>query len=248
MKSLLQVPTWSELSGLGKNHLVTRTYLFLPLVPFIVSVLSRIDIATEASGVKFHLLQAVPFSWKVFFWCAFSFTVGSVIFQLFAPKIIRENRTWYDFENAGKTWGHLMNYLLELGIDYEKWTKVIIDVSEEDGFDLETFLSNYSPSDKNQLEFVIKNRRDLRQTFIPHFSSDDTPESSFQKSQAYRQNLNEDGNENTKTTFWNTFKKADNFNKKAKEICYVSFIIGFLLLAWLLLHNVWIVLTQTIIS
>ncbi len=248
MKNLFAAPLWSELSGLGENRLVTRTYLFLPLVPFLVRILSKIEIAVDGNGDKFHLLQAIPFSWKVFFWCAFFFTFGSVLYQLFAPKIIRENRTWYDFENSGKTWGHLMTYVLELGIDYDKWRKVLIDVSEEDEYDQETFLKNHSKNDRIQLEFVLNNMHDFSSTHYPQYVSTDPPETSFQKSQAYKQSLKENAEENTKTTFWNIFGLANNYNKLAKLICYISFIVGFLLLAWLLLRSVWIVLTKTVIT
>jgi hypothetical protein len=248
MKNIFNTPTWSELSAIGKNRLVTRTYLFLLLVPFMVTILSKIEISVGENADKFQLLRAIPFSWKVFFWCAFFFTLGSVLYQLFAPKIVRDNRTWHDFENAGKTWGHLMGYSLDIGIDYDKWWKVLDDASNNDEFDAETFINSYSGLDRTHLAFVYINQRMQKQTMSPLFSQFDPPEVTFKRSESHKKNLKEDDHENNKITFWNIYEHASNYNIWAKRICYISFILGFILLGWLLLSNVWIVLSKTLIS
>ncbi|MBX3420474.1 MAG: hypothetical protein KF752_02850 [Pirellulaceae bacterium] len=71
----------------------------------------------KVAGETFSIAIGLPFSWKLFFFAAASFSLATAIFQIKCPKIIQEHDDYSGFTNAGKGRPHLEQYVAELKQD-----------------------------------------------------------------------------------------------------------------------------------
>jgi len=87
------------------------------LAKFLENVESPVKI--DFFGYKAELTFELPFSWKMFFFGALAFTLASILFKVFAPTIIKENKSFADFLQAKKSFAHLFRYMSNLGINFK---------------------------------------------------------------------------------------------------------------------------------
>ncbi|WP_374088447.1 hypothetical protein [Methylomicrobium lacus] len=90
---------WLEISSVGRSKLVQSMSVWMLLTPIAAKLLGSVDhisLGSIAPGVNVPL--ALPFSWKVFFYCSLCFAVGNLIYSLRAPEIIKRFRNYADFE------------------------------------------------------------------------------------------------------------------------------------------------------
>jgi len=90
---------WLQISSVGRSKLVKSMSIWMLLTPIAAKLLSSVDhisLGFFASDVVIPL--ALPFSWKVFFYCSLCFAVGNLIYALQAPEIIKRFRNYADFE------------------------------------------------------------------------------------------------------------------------------------------------------
>lgn len=113
---------WSTISLFGNNKIINRSYIYLFIVPTFAKLFSKIEspLIIEFNEYKFNLVFELPFTWQLFFWSAIFFTIGTIIYNLRAPKIIKENTSFADFIKERKNFNHLESYIKDLGFD-ENW-------------------------------------------------------------------------------------------------------------------------------
>jgi len=116
---------WDGISILGKNKLVQRAYFFFFLVPILAKVLVHIKgpIELVIGEHNFKFLFELPFNWKIFFYSALCFAMASVIYELCAPKIIKENESMRDFLENRKGMMHIEAYMNDLDIS-DTWIEL----------------------------------------------------------------------------------------------------------------------------
>lgn len=127
-----RIPSWEVISNLGKSKTVKKSYFYFFLVPIVAKFLSKINSPVEViiGEHKFTFLFELPFSWKLFFFSALCFSVGSLLYKIAAPKIIKKHKSLGDFLQEGKNFLHIINYMENLGLT-DNWVKELgIDTAE----------------------------------------------------------------------------------------------------------------------
>lgn len=119
MDNVFNLISWRLIAILGKNKIVNRSYIYLFIVPFVANLLKRIKspLSLEIGGACINLNIDLPFSWKLFFWAAMCFTVGSILYNIFVPEILKENDSYGDFIIKKRNFAHLLSYRNNMGID-----------------------------------------------------------------------------------------------------------------------------------
>ena len=110
---------WSTISILGKNKIVNRSYIYLIIVPILARLLSDLKspfLYKFTNGYELEIPLELPFNWVLFFFAALCFTIGTIMYVMFAPQIIKEDESFGDFDTKRKTSVHLKWYLDDLGI------------------------------------------------------------------------------------------------------------------------------------
>ena len=112
---------WEFISNYAQNRFVKTSYIYLILVPLIAKSLSNLEnpLRIILSGIEYKFDLTLPFSWVLFYFAAFCFTIGYIIYSVFAPPIVKENKDLSSFNNAKKNFNHLVGYLANLGIHNE---------------------------------------------------------------------------------------------------------------------------------
>ncbi len=116
---------WKTISIFGKSKIINRSYIYLVIVPVLAKIFSKIESPIEMSlgGETMELMLVLPFSWKLFFFSALLFTIGSLLYNLMAPSIIKENKSFGEFLTDKKNFSHIHSYRYELGITQENMDK-----------------------------------------------------------------------------------------------------------------------------
>jgi hypothetical protein len=110
---------WATISILGKNKIVNRSYIYLIIVPILARLLSDLKSPFSyqfTNGYELEIPLELPFNWVLFFFAALCFTIGTIMYTMFAPQIIREDESYGDFDAKIKTSVHIKWYLDDLGI------------------------------------------------------------------------------------------------------------------------------------
>lgn len=92
---------WSELAKLGTNKLVQRMYLWLFITPTAVKILDSLEEWSKYISLKNIAVDLdLPFSWLLFFLASLLFTLGTIIFNSYCPKIIKSHSNYASFEDT----------------------------------------------------------------------------------------------------------------------------------------------------
>ena len=109
---------WTTINSLGQSNIVRSNYIWIFLIPILVKNIQNINMVL---GVDIQL----PFSISKLFYASLFFSIGTLIYQLRCPLIIKENRNLTDFKHEGKKSQHIVDYFSESknkfisGLDYE---------------------------------------------------------------------------------------------------------------------------------
>lgn len=232
--SAIKLINWPIISILGNNPIVTRSYIYLIIVPILAKLLSALEspfLYNFTSGYTLKIPLGLPFNWVLFYFAAFFFTIGTIIYVFFAPQIIKEDKTFGDFEVKRKTSIHLKLYLDDLGIS-DKYIKeqTKIDATEIQQKNISQFapgeiikaISDWwsGNSDKNLSKKV--------QLYYDYWRT--------QSQTAYPlQNL-----------FWDIYQYAKNVNFVALILAFIFYALGILLIVIVLIQSMRNVLTAII--
>ncbi|ODA36615.1 hypothetical protein A6X21_15900 [Planctopirus hydrillae] len=113
--------SWDDLAKFGKSKTVRTAYIWLFVVPLAAKALLGLKqtLTFDIAGENVSLAIGLPFSWKLFFFSAVSFSVATALFQFKCPKIIQEHDDYAGFVSEGKGKLHLDEYAKEAIIDPE---------------------------------------------------------------------------------------------------------------------------------
>ena len=95
-------------------------YIWIFVVPVLAKLLFKIEeyLAFDLFGQKIELVLSLPFSWKVFFYSALSFSIANSIVLLACPRIIKDHLSFSGFIGDGKNHEHLKYYATDIEDTY----------------------------------------------------------------------------------------------------------------------------------
>ncbi len=246
MKNILEKIDWVFISKFGKNNYVKRTYVFLVLVPFVVNAANKL-------GYE-KLIESIPFSWHMFFYSAVFFTLGTVVYNIYAPPILKENDSFKDFLGDHKTWSHIKHYYeyfkfpemeyLEIEKNYEQQTQRPRSwINRED---LEKFLISKNTPKRKQAKFLALHSYYYGQKEISYYSSYGASMEYAQESKTNVEKHLEGRNEkndkyNLKYAFWELFKYARKHDELAMWCCAFFIGVGTILLSIVMINSICVV-------
>lgn len=116
---------WEFLSKLGKNKVVTTSYIWVIIVPILAKIIFFMQ-------PMYSITFRFPFSWELFYYASIAFMIGTLLFVFFCPKIILENKTYADFNSKGLGVQRLLEYSdnepkIQADIEIDQKEKKIID-------------------------------------------------------------------------------------------------------------------------
>jgi hypothetical protein len=110
---------WSLISKFNSNRFINKSYVYLFAVPILAKFLALINSPLKlfvfGEFISFNI--ELPFNWKLFFYAALAFTMGAVLYNIFCPSVIKENKSLETFDRNKKSYSHLYKYLKEIGVD-----------------------------------------------------------------------------------------------------------------------------------
>lgn len=96
---------WEVVRGFGNSTIVKSNYIWLFIIPLLTK---NINIITQSLELEFVL----PFSIARFFYASIFFVIGTLIYQIRCPSLIKENKGYAEFKESGKTAQHSIDYCL----------------------------------------------------------------------------------------------------------------------------------------
>lgn len=232
---------WELIATLGKNQLVKRSYIFFFFVPIAAKILSEVSSPIEIiiGRHKFTFLFELPFSWKIFFFSALCFAVGSLIYEIFAPKIIKENKSLGDFWTAQKNMAHLKSYIEDLYIS-DAWINSIgLKPEEIKGKSNNSFYQGRTKAEKEKLNVYINfhvNLVDYNKLVTKRMEA-------VQSNFGTPVNISESHHSKTESqfiewSFWTIFYYAKTCRLWLRVVAGAAYLFGFLLLLWMICKNI----------
>lgn len=96
---------WSTINSLGKMRFSRSSYFYLIAIPILVKATENLKSPLEVVlGNNSYLIKLeLPFSWYLFYIGALSIALGSLVYQLFCPKLIKDYKNYGEFLNAGES-------------------------------------------------------------------------------------------------------------------------------------------------
>lgn len=124
---------WSRLRWFGSSRVIQTSYLWLFAVPALAKLLEALEspVVMEALGPGWVLTLELPFSWKVFYFSALAFAVGTITYHLRCPRLIRDHSDLGDFGRQGKSLAELWHYAAEVGVEADRDPRVYPNAPKE---------------------------------------------------------------------------------------------------------------------
>lgn len=112
-------PSWESLSKIQNTWHVKTTYVWLFIVPIAAKFLSQLDdnVTLTIFQHQFNVLLNLPFSWKMFYFGALCFSLSNVMYLARCYPIVKENRSYFDFEKNGKGKLQIVQYAKQIGME-----------------------------------------------------------------------------------------------------------------------------------
>ena len=111
---------WQDLRQIQRSKFISSMYVWIFVVPVLAKLLFKIEehLAFDLFGQKIELVLSLPFSWKLFFYCALSFSIANSIVLLACPRIIKDHLSFSGFIGDGKNHEHLKDYAKDIADTY----------------------------------------------------------------------------------------------------------------------------------
>jgi len=209
------------------------------ILPFLISIFNNFDMG--------YVIEAIPFSWHVLFYSAVFFTLGNIIYQVFAPSIIKENNSFADFKFAVKNFSHISKYISELNLPVDEYINKYKEYKKQNGiqydfqFPIDEFMQTIESNKKERYKFLFDYYYAQRTTHYPHHESSETAELRFEKSRKYKEDLENDLDYNLPIAFWKLYELAKYYRYIAILFTFIFFLLGTLLTSVVIINSVYIV-------
>ena len=127
-----QVPLWERLREIQKHPVVQSMYAWLFIVPILAKLLLAVGgphFRVVVFGHEYTATLALPFSWRAFYFAAFAFVLGNIVFAIRCPAIIKDHWYFAHFRDQGKSVEQLHGYVRDL-----RWRMSKASFSSVDSF------------------------------------------------------------------------------------------------------------------
>ncbi|KPK74071.1 MAG: hypothetical protein AMJ79_14750 [Phycisphaerae bacterium SM23_30] len=106
-------PRWSDLRGWGHSRLLQTSYIWIIIVPLAAKILLPIagDHVFTVFGSRINIHFGLPFSWKLFYFMAISFTIALAFYTLRCPEMLRTYHTFREYRAEHKGIGPMLGWL-----------------------------------------------------------------------------------------------------------------------------------------
>jgi hypothetical protein len=107
--ALAESPGWAIIKSSIRTKWIASSYIWIFIVPTVAHSLSNFnsDISVPIGDQEYRLRISLPFSWMAFYYGAVFFAVGSGIYALFCPPLIRRYNDFAQFQKEGRGSGIL---------------------------------------------------------------------------------------------------------------------------------------------
>lgn len=217
---------WVALKRLGNNRIVRSSQIWFFMIPIIVKFLSKINFPIEVNiellSIDFVLNITLPFSWKLFYFSAVFFALGTFLYSIFCPHIVKYYADFDDFIKQEQSGIKLYNYFSNLTFPKtnNRWNKRLLVKFQC----LVHFIDNYTDikitdEGKVQLSKNPPNYSILHKITIIHIHDSDLA-----------------------AAFAYTIRIARKTNLFIRTICAISFLAGVIAILIVFSQNVWTVI------
>lgn len=243
---------WSNIRGLGDNKIINRSYMYLFLVPALAKILEKVNSPLKFNiyGEEIEIVFQLPFSWQFFYFSALFFTIGAILYNLKAPNIIKENKSFGSFTVEKKNFSHLDSYLFQIFKNSFKYNFEWKDITK-----VLSLPENKIPNYKHFNEFLNKVSQEENNDYISPEKKRLINELNKNKIGFSRFDIYDDINfkwidilikyyEKTNSEvilekcFWKIYRSADIININFLWLTFISYFIGILLMSWVIIQGV----------
>lgn len=100
----MMVIRWSAFNKLGRSKIVRSSYYWAIFVPIAAKVLSAIPINHKLNipSSSVSLVLGVPFTWELLYYSAVFFALGTLLYHVCCPEIVKAYDKYSDFSAEGK--------------------------------------------------------------------------------------------------------------------------------------------------
>ncbi len=212
---------WSLINKIGKLKSIRSSYIWILIVPILSKILLKIKDEVEITlfGTTWELSLSLPFSWKVFYFSAIAFSLANLLYFIFCPKFITKFQNFGEYKDKGYTETALKEFFVKLyGIK-----RVHTNIADVRGFILG--FHEYFETSISSIYFVEKMEEDTDHVLDCVFK-----EGSLADAFLYIQ------------------YDYDNLYPVTRVACFLLYVIGFCLLAWVFIDSFWYVFKLTFTS
>jgi len=141
--------SWLKVADIGNSKAVKSMLIWMLITPVFAKLLGSVNtVSITFIQLDNPISLGLPFSWKVFFFCALSFTIANIIFSYKCPELIKKYKYYTDFESRDNSLYLLINYLNEHITD---------EVVKNNFLEIGIIVSKYTPSESIVKEWTSNN-------------------------------------------------------------------------------------------
>lgn len=208
--------SWIIVNSLGKLKFSRSSYYYLVIIPILVKALDKVNnpllLKIGESGIPINL--ELPFSWYLFYFGALAIAIGSILYQIFCPELIKNYRNYGEFLDAGES----DNYLDNVSRKYKLSTFFLPFLGEP-----------YLEEKKTEKIEIAPKRRFEQPTY-----------EEYEKVVDYKHNIKYQ--EERKNAFNKLYNEIKFSNKKIRYISFSLYMIGFASFVWVIIQNIYFVI------
>ncbi|WP_440120394.1 hypothetical protein [Tenacibaculum sp. Ill] len=214
IKEIVNSLSWVLINSLGKLKISKSSYYYLVVVPILVKVLDEIESPLQllVFGSHLELNIKLPFSWYLFYFGAIFIAVGSIIYQLFCPELIKNYKNYGEFLNAGESDSYLEETRKRFDISiFSRFLfleKPYIENKRKEKIEIETYHRGLKETDYKEVEKII----------------------------GYEPNIKYQ--EERKNYFNDLYRVVKYSNRKLIYFSFFFYVIGFIAFLWVILQNI----------
>lgn len=212
--------SWIIIDSLGKLKFSKSSYYYIVIVPILAKALEKIKspILLIFGDNKFLINIDLPFSWYLFYFGAVAIAIGSLLYQIFCPEIIKNYKNYGEFLTSG----------------------------ESDTY-LDRMVNKYNISSL-YLKFVGQSyiEQKIKETVeIPSFTRRELPKiQERERIVDYKHNIKYQ--EDRKNMFNELYDKVKLSNKKIRIVSFSLYMFAFATFGWVILQNIYFVIYHLI--
>ena len=208
--------SWILINSLGKLRFSRSSYYYIVIIPILVKSLENINnpISLNFGGTDIQLNLELPFSWYLFYFGAVAIAIGSIIYLIFCPELIKEYNNYGEFLDAGES----DDYLYEICEKYNI-TMLYFDLSE----------SPYLVEKEKTKEPVEKDSMFSKPIYNPDYQEKE-------KVIDYKHNIKYQ--EQRKNTFNQIYKEIKHKKQYLVFVAFIFYLLGFAAFTWVIIQNI----------